>query len=307
MPDLTCSYCRRSNLDPEEAFCPACGAPLEPPALSTPLPEPIPPPSIKALPEFEAPELWTIPPVEVPGERKKPSVLLWIGITAGGLCLLAVLCVVIFTMIAFPVRRQQSGPQSPAVEVVRPTVTARRQALIPSPTLAPALEEPDPTTIPSPTLLPAATPTPRPAGRPHIGELAPEFTLLDANSGEAVILSAFTGQPVLVHFWAIWCTYCEEEFVELQSIYETYQADGLVILAIDYEDRRSEVVAYGIDHALTFPLLLDEDGDVTDYTYRVNGFPTTFFILPDGIIASIKIGTMESAELERQLDEILIP
>jgi len=305
MPDLTCSYCRRSNLDPGEALCPACGAPLEPPGLSAPLPEPIPPPIIEALPEFETPELWTVPPLEVPGEGKKPSVLLWIGIAAGGLCLLAVLCVVIFTMIAFPVRRRQSAPQSPAVEAIRPTVTARRQALIPSPTPAPVLEEPGSTTIPSPTLPPIATTTVRAQGKPFVGELAPEFTLLDANSGEAVILSAFTGQPVLVHFWAIWCTYCEEEFIELQSIYETYQAEGLVILAIDYEDQRSEVVEYGNDHALTFPLLLDEDGDVTDYTYQVNGFPTTFFIFPDGSISSIQIGTMESAELERQLDEIL--
>ena len=311
MPDLTCLYCRCNNLDPGEKNCPACGAPLESPIQSVTSPE------LDAPPEITADEPPIFPPLVEPIERKKPTLLLWIAITAGGLCLMAVLCVVIFTMIAFPVRRQGSGPQSPAVEVVRPTVTARQQALIPSPTPAPALEEADPSAIPSPTippistpsptLPPMSTPTPRPEGRPYVGELAPEFTLLDANSGEAITLSAFTGQPVLVHFWATWCTYCAEEFVDLQGIYEIYQADGLVILAIDYEDRRSEVVAYGRDHALTFPLLLDDDGSITDYSYKVNGFPTTFFIFPDGIIASIQIGTMEAADLERQLDEILTP
>ena len=172
MPDLTCSYCRRSNLDPGEKNCPACGAPLEAPAIS------VTPPELEALPEIEGFELPSIPPLEEPTGRNKPSPLLWIAIAAGGLCLLAVLCALIFTLLAIPARRQGSGRQSPAVEVIRPTVTARQQALISTP--APALADPDLAKLPSPTLPTDPTPPIRPEGSPYIGELTPEFTLLDA-------------------------------------------------------------------------------------------------------------------------------
>ena len=311
MPELTCSYCRRSDIDAQEIHCPACGAPLESPVPGTALPELVPAPELTALPETMADEMAPMPPLEELSGRKKPSPLLWFGIGAVGLCLLAVLCAVIFTLIVFPGRRQQSDLEIFSVEVLRPTITPRRQALVPSPTPVPDLSEPDPTSIPTPTLLPTATllpsPTPRPAGSPYVGELAPEFTLLDANSGDSITLSAFTGQPVLVHFWTTWCGYCADEFIALQAVYETHQADGLVILAVDYEDRRSDVVSYGAAHGLTFPLLLDDDGSITDDAYQVNGFPTTFFIYPDGVIASIQIGTLESADLSQRLDEILTP
>jgi peroxiredoxin len=303
MQMLTCSYCRRTDLDPQEEFCPACGAPLEPP------------PHLEAAPDLEAPSL---PPAQLPVEptptpRKKLPALVWLAAGLAGLCLLAVLCAVAAATIFVPALRQQSGPQIPPVAVVYPTTTPRRPQPVIPPTQAPEVVPTDPVVmateapLPTPTPTPIPSPTPRPEGRPYIGELAPEFTLLDANSGEAVTLSAFTGQPVLVHFWATWCTYCEEEFEALQTIYESYQADGLVILAVDYEDRRSDVVDYGISHQLTFPLLLDEDGDITDNSYRVNGFPTTFFLFPDGRISFIRVGTMTDEEFQQQLDGILTP
>jgi peroxiredoxin len=308
MPNLTCSYCRRSDLDPQEEFCPACGAPLEPPSPTEAAPD------LDAPPDFDAPPDLEAPPAPFPTEvtpRKKLPALVWLAGGLAALCLLTVLCAVAVATVFVPVLRQQSRPQIPVVEMVYPSTTPRRPEPVEPPTQVPEVVLSDPivmpTEVPIPTPTPIPSPTPRPEGRPYVGELAPEFTLLDANSGEAVTLSAFTGQPVLVHFWATWCTYCEEEFEALQTIYESYQADGLVILAVDYEDRRSDVVDYGISHQLTFPLLLDENGDITDNSYRVNGFPTTFFLFPDGRISFIQIGTMTDAEFQQQLDGILTP
>ncbi len=300
MPNLTCSYCRRSDLDPQEEYCPACGAPLEPPS------------HLEAPPDLEAPPVLEAPSAPFPAEiapRKKLPALVWLAAGLAGLCLIAILCAVAVATVFVPVLRQQSGPEIPVVAVVYPSTTPRRPEPVDPPTQVPeaVLSDPMvmPTEVPIPTPIPS--PTPRPEGSPYVGELAPEFTLLDANSGEAVTLSAFTGQPVLVHFWTTWCTYCEEEFGALQTIYESYQANGLVILAVDYEDVRADVVEYGISHQLSFPLLLDEDGDVTDDAYRVNGFPTTFFIFPDGRISSIQLGTTTHAEFQQQLDGILTP
>jgi peroxiredoxin len=149
--------------------------------------------------------------------------------------------------------------------------------------------------------------TPRPNGKPFMGELAPDFTLLDAITGESVTLSQFTGQPVMVNFWATWCGYCEDEMPYMQSAYEQRQAEGLVILAIDYAETQSEVVSYGQSHGLTFTLLLDESGEIADNQYLVEGFPTSFFIYPDGTIAFIQVGSMTADEINLQLDTIMNP
>ena len=165
---------------------------------------------------------------------------------------------------------------------------------------------PSPTTTPTVPPTPTTTPTSRPMGKPVVHALAPDFTLMDANSGEMVTLSQFAGQPVMINFWATWCGYCEEEMPSIQSAYEQRQADGLVILAVDVEESRDMVTDYGLSHGLTFNLLLDESGDV-DALYRIEGYPTSFFIDRDGIIQSIYLGGIEPEALNQYLDEIMLP
>jgi peroxiredoxin len=318
MTDLSCPYCS-SALDPRGKFCPACGAPLDAPPVVDAPPEPKAPaaealparermPVVEALPDLEA----AIRAQAAPARRSKLPGLVWVAVGAVVLCLCAAACAVACgvaagALIFLPVEREQSWPAIPTAEVMAPAPTSIR----PDP-VNPATPLPEPAVAEAegnPELIPteAPLPTPRPEGSPYVGELAPEFTLLEANTGESVTLSAFTGQPVVLHFWTTWCTYCEEEFATLQSAYEAYQGNGLVVLAVDSEERRSDVVAYGQAHELTFPLLLDEDGDITNDAYRVTGFPTSVFIFPDGMISFIQVGTMTHNELYQQIEAIMTP
>lgn len=162
------------------------------------------------------------------------------------------------------------------------------------------VETPLPVTSPEP--LP--TLTPRPRGQPEVGALAPDFTLIDAMSGEVVTLSYYTGQPVLVTFWTTWCNYCLELMPAIQEAHNIHQADGLVILAVNVEESRSSILDYANNLGLTFNLLLDSDGS-TEILYRVQGFPTSFFINRNGIIAAIHIGSMTEDYLEGYLSEII--
>jgi peroxiredoxin len=60
-----------------------------------------------------------------------------------------------------------------------------------------------------------------------------------------------------------------------------------------------------IDNNLSFPALLDTDGNVS-LDYGVSGIPVTFFIDKDGIIQATRLGSFSSAdEIEDYLNPIM--
>lgn len=120
----------------------------------------------------------------------------------------------------------------------------------------------------------------RPA--PRSGALAPAFTLTDLD-GETHHLMDFHGRPIIINFWATWCPPCREEMPDLQRVYEQYQADDLVILAINNDEPPQVIREFVEEHDLTFLMLLDETNVVTRL-YEVQSYPSTFFIDRSGRI-----------------------
>lgn len=153
---------------------------------------------------------------------------------------------------------------------------------------------------------PALMPTPFPTSQLPEIELAPDFAL-PALSGETVRLSDFSGQPVLVNFWATWCGPCRYEMPELVRIYEAYYSEGLMILAVNmtFQDEPDTVRQFANEFSLPYPVLLDEDGEVTNERYNVLGVPTSFFIKPDGTISAQYIGAMSGEQLDTYVEGLL--
>ena len=140
----------------------------------------------------------------------------------------------------------------------------------------------------------------------EIGNLAPDFQL-DNLDGQSVSLSDFRGKPVLVNFWASWCPPCRSEMPFIQDVFadKEWVEEGLVVLAIDIGESPSTVREFVKTDGLTFPVLLDITGDMSN-EYRVRAIPTTFFINREGIIQDIRIGPFSSSlEIERSLREII--
>lgn len=136
---------------------------------------------------------------------------------------------------------------------------------------------------------------------PVVGAVAPDFQLQDIN-GQAVSLSAYRGQPVLVNFWATWCPPCLLEMPTIQARYEMHHPE-LVVLAVDYGESVEEVTAYANSVGLTFDPLLDSRGEVTQL-FQVRGNPTSYFIDQEGIIQVIHIGMMSEEQIDTYLAKI---
>ena len=89
------------------------------------------------------------------------------------------------------------------------------------------------------------------------------FTLRDINNNE-VNLSDHDDMVVLLSFWATWCAPCMVELPHVERIYNTYKADGFVVLAISADDARSasKVKPMVMSKGWTFPVLLDKQTKV---------------------------------------------
>lgn len=138
-----------------------------------------------------------------------------------------------------------------------------------------------------------------------VGQPAPNFTLR-APDGEAVSLSDFAGQSILINFWATWCPPCRFEMPLFEQTYQKLKDDGFVVLAVDVQEGPEEVKSYMAEMGLSFPVVLDRSGAVSN-TYRVTGLPTSVFVDANGVVTDIHRGAVIESQLQRYLDNIMQP
>ena len=127
---------------------------------------------------------------------------------------------------------------------------------------------------------------------------------LEGLDGRPVDLAALRGRPVVVNFWATWCEPCVREFPLLAKAAAAHRDDRLAVVGVLTGDRPGEARAFVRRHGATWPVGVDADGS-TAAAWRAVGLPHTYFIRPDGTLASHHFSELTQAALDRQLAEIL--
>lgn len=118
---------------------------------------------------------------------------------------------------------------------------------------------------------------------------APDFTLFDMNN-QSHSLSSFRGKVVLVNFWASWCIQCLDEMPSLDELYRHFAQKGLVVLGITIDRDRETVLNVLNKTSVSYPVLVDKDGNVFIEAYTVTRLPTTFVIDSNGLIIKKMVG-----------------
>jgi cytochrome c biogenesis protein CcmG/thiol:disulfide interchange protein DsbE len=125
---------------------------------------------------------------------------------------------------------------------------------------------------------------------------APAFELRSLD-GRTVSLAALRGRPVVVNFWAAWCDQCLNLLPRLGELRARHPGADVVGILYREDPQVGRATAEKVD--ATWPTLLDPDGSVAA-AYGVAGAPVTFFIRPDGTIASYITGPMSIGILDKE-------
>jgi thiol-disulfide isomerase/thioredoxin len=133
------------------------------------------------------------------------------------------------------------------------------------------------------------------------GEIAPDFTGTTLD-GETIRLSDYRGKIVLLNDFASWCGPCIAETPHLVDIYNA-EGDDIVFIGLNIEETEANVADYRDEFNVTYPLVLNQDGALTEI-YRPIGLPTSWFIDPDGVIRYVHAGPMTTPMLREALDAV---
>jgi thiol-disulfide isomerase/thioredoxin len=100
---------------------------------------------------------------------------------------------------------------------------------------------------------------------------------------------SLAGKVVLLDFWASWCDSCAESFPVLDSLQQKYGPAGLVIIAVDVDDSKSDMAEFLKKHPVAFVTVQDARQYLGDQV-NVSGLPTSFLTGRDGKVAFIHHG-----------------
>lgn len=140
-------------------------------------------------------------------------------------------------------------------------------------------------------------------GAQPTAEGAPPFAFTTFD-GKRIALGDLAGKPVVLNFWASWCTPCRAEMPYFETTYQSYRERDVVFLGLAVQDNVADSQAFLREVGVTYPTGPD-DGNAITLRYQVTGMPTTFFITPDGRVVRRWIGAISEEQLVTMVEEIV--
>jgi thiol-disulfide isomerase/thioredoxin len=145
------------------------------------------------------------------------------------------------------------------------------------------------------------------SGHAIVGGTSPNFTTHDFG-GKKVSLSDYAGRPVLLSFWATWCTVCHDELPALQRLQDRYASGGLKVILVNYRETSTERMSqYLSGLQVSLEPVVDPDGAIAA-AYGVDvGLPVNVLADRSGKVARILVGEVPTSTIEDAIKQAVNP
>ena len=134
------------------------------------------------------------------------------------------------------------------------------------------------------------------------GQQAPDFVGTTL-AGHDIQLSDLRGKTVVINVFASWCGPCRIEAPHLAQVYADFIDQDVEFIGLNLEERPEDVAAFKDEYGWEFPLVLNQDGDLTEI-YQPLGLPTSWLIDRDGVIQYVHTGPITAEMLTQAIMDI---
>jgi len=106
---------------------------------------------------------------------------------------------------------------------------------------------------------------------------------------EGTLPASLKDKVVMLDFWASWCEPCKASFPVMDELQKKFGPQGLVVIAVNVDEKRADMETFLKSHAATFTVVRDGGQKLVDKA-GIATMPSSFLVGRDGKIRHIHAG-----------------
>jgi Thiol-disulfide isomerase and thioredoxins len=127
------------------------------------------------------------------------------------------------------------------------------------------------------------------------------FEMLDGSSGS---FAAYRGRPLVVNFFASWCTPCLAELPGFERVHQELNQQ-VAFLGLNLQDRPADGRWVVEETGITYDVGRDPSGELFR-TLRGVAMPTTVFVDAQGRVVDVHSGELSAGALKSKIEGLLL-
>jgi len=126
--------------------------------------------------------------------------------------------------------------------------------------------------------------------------------------GNAIQLSDYSGDVVVLNVWASWCAPCRAEAPALEEVAIQFAEQGVQFIGLNTRNSTTAAQAFTKKFGVSFPSIIDTDGKLQlqfNGTLPPQAIPSTIVIDKNGKVAARALGIVSAPTLRAMIEPLL--